>query len=97
MYLGVKELIEEKSEIFGCELLDPAIDEAVNPSPAAIDWDHRRIRHGHNFGASPPGPALMGEYDLTAENVCKRALALLENRGRRLSLGDESATGGKPP
>jgi len=39
----------------------------------------------------------MREYGLTAENVCKEALALLENSGRRLSLGDESATGGKPP
>ena len=44
MYLGVKELIEEKSEMrLGASYWDAAIDEAVNPSPAAIDWDHRRI------------------------------------------------------
>jgi transketolase len=38
----------------------------------------RLLRDGHNFGASAPGPALMREYGLTAENVCKRALALME-------------------
>ena len=31
-----------------------------------------------HFGASAPGPVLMREYGFTAENVCKRALALLE-------------------
>ena len=31
-----------------------------------------------HFGASAPAPVLMREYGLTAENVCKRALALLE-------------------
>ena len=31
-----------------------------------------------HFGASAPGPVLMREYGLTAENVCKRARALLE-------------------
>ncbi|MGD0324924.1 MAG: hypothetical protein ABSD45_14430 [Terriglobia bacterium] len=36
----------------------------------AIGLDH--------FGASAPGPVLMREYGLTAENVCKRARALLE-------------------
>jgi hypothetical protein len=44
MYPGFKELIEEKSEIsLGASYWDAAVDEAVNPSPAAIDWDHRRI------------------------------------------------------
>ena len=31
-----------------------------------------------DFGASAPGPVLMREYGFTVENVCKRALALLE-------------------
>jgi transketolase len=31
-----------------------------------------------HFGASAPGPVLMREYGFTVENVCKRALALLE-------------------
>jgi len=30
------------------------------------------------FGASAPAPVLRREYGLTAENVCKQALALLE-------------------
>jgi transketolase len=31
-----------------------------------------------HFGASAPGPVLMREFGFTAENVCKRARALLE-------------------
>jgi transketolase len=31
-----------------------------------------------HFGASAPAPVLMREYGFTVENVCKRALALLE-------------------
>jgi len=31
-----------------------------------------------HFGASAPGPVLMREFGFTTENVCKRALALLE-------------------
>ena len=31
-----------------------------------------------HFGASAPGPVLMREYGFTVENVCQRALALLE-------------------
>jgi transketolase len=31
-----------------------------------------------HFGASAPGPVLMREYGFTVENVCTRALALLE-------------------
>jgi hypothetical protein len=46
--------------------LDPAVDEAFNPLAAA-----------HRLESS-----LMREYGVTAEDVCKRALALLENRGR---------------
>jgi transketolase len=33
-----------------------------------------------HFGASAPGPVLMREYGFTLENVCKRALALLEKK-----------------
>jgi transketolase len=32
------------------------------------------------FGASAPGPVLMREYGFTVENVCKRAMALLEHK-----------------
>ena len=31
-----------------------------------------------HFGASVPAPVLMHEYGFTVENVCKRAIALLE-------------------
>jgi len=84
MYPGFKELIEEKSEIsLGASYWDAAVDEAVNPRlPPSIGIIagllRRLLRDGHNFGASAPGPALMREYGLTAENVCKRALALME-------------------
>jgi transketolase len=30
------------------------------------------------FGASAPGPVVMREFGFSVENVCKRALALLE-------------------
>jgi transketolase len=33
-----------------------------------------------HFGASAPGPVLMRKYGFTVENVCKRALALLEKQ-----------------
>ncbi len=32
----------------------------------------------NNVGGFAPGPALMRKYSLTAENACKRSLALLE-------------------
>ena len=30
------------------------------------------------FGASAPGPVVMREYGFTVDNICRRALALLE-------------------
>jgi transketolase len=33
-----------------------------------------------HFGASAPGPVLLREYGFTVDNVCKRALALLEKK-----------------
>ena len=32
------------------------------------------------FGASAPGPIVMREYGFSVENVCQRALALLERK-----------------
>jgi transketolase len=32
------------------------------------------------FGASAPGPIVMREYGFSVDNVCKRALALLERK-----------------
>jgi transketolase len=32
------------------------------------------------FGASGPGPVVMREFGFSVENVCRRALALLEVR-----------------
>ena len=40
--------------------------------------DHGDVIGIDRFGASAPGPVVMREYGFTVENVCKRALALLQ-------------------
>jgi transketolase len=40
--------------------------------------DHGDVLGVDRFGASAPGDVLLREYGLTVENVCKRALAVLE-------------------
>jgi hypothetical protein len=63
----------------------------LHPSAHGSPWRQVRPRGWHryigeggdvigidHFGASAPGPVLMREFGFTAENVCTRALALLE-------------------
>jgi transketolase len=51
---------------------------------ASVQGWHRYIGEGgdviglDHFGASAPGPVFMREFRFTAENVCKRVIALLE-------------------
>jgi hypothetical protein len=46
----------------------------------------RGIPHSRIFGASAPAPVLMREYGFTVENICKRALALLDKIKGKLTI-----------
>ena len=85
MNLGVKELIEEKSETsLGASWRDAGSTKLSIPwQPPSMrsspDYCGVYYRMANNFGVSAPKQALTREYGLTAENASKRALASLEN------------------
>jgi hypothetical protein len=84
MYLGVKELIGEKSEVSlgasywtrrrSCQSLGSRHRLESSPDCCGVYYGTANI-----FSVSAPEQALTHEYGLTAENAGKRALALLEN------------------
>ena len=81
---GFKELIAVRGEMsLGLSCWNPL------STKLSIPWQPPSMRSSpeycgvyygmaNNFGVSAPEQALTREYGLTAENACKRALALLE-------------------
>ena len=78
------ELFDKQAEEYRRSVFPPSVRARLAVEAGATQGWHRYIGEGgdviglDHFGASAPGPVLMREFGFTAENVCKRALALLE-------------------
>ena len=78
------ELFDAQTEEYRRSVFPPSIRTRLAVETGATQGWHRYVGEWgdviglDHFGASAPGPVLMREYGFTAENVCKRALALLE-------------------
>ncbi len=78
------ELFDAQAEEYRRSVFPPSIRARLAVEAGATQGWHRYVgEHGDvigldHFGASAPAPVLMREYGFTVENVCKRALALLE-------------------
>jgi len=80
------ELFDAQAEEYRRSVFPPLVRARLAVEAGATQGWHRYVGDLgdviglHHFGASAPGPVLMCEYGFTVENVCKRALALLEKK-----------------
>jgi len=78
------ELFEAQSHEYRDSVLPPSIRARLAVEAGVTQGWHRYVGDRGDmigmdrFGASAPGPVLMREYGFTVENICQRALALLE-------------------
>ncbi|WP_031499908.1 transketolase [Bryobacter aggregatus] len=78
------ELFDAQTEEYRCSVLPPLIRTRLAVEAGATQGWHRyvgdlgQVIGLDHFGASAPAPVLLREYGFTVDNVCKRALALLE-------------------
>ncbi len=77
-------LFEAQSQEYRDSVLPPSVHARLAVEAGATQGWHRYIGDRGDvigvdrFGASAPGPIVMREYGFSVENVCQRALALLE-------------------
>ena len=80
------ELFDAQAEEYRRSVFPPLIRVRLAVEAGATQGWHRYVGDLgdviglDHFAASAPGPVLMREYGFTVENVCKRALALLEKK-----------------
>lgn len=78
------ELFEAQSHEYRDTVLPPSIRARLAVEAGVTQGWHRYVGDRGDmigmdrFGASAPGPVLMRKYGFTVENICQRALALLE-------------------
>ena len=78
------ELFEAQSQTYRDAVLPPSIPARLAVEAGVSQGWHRYVGdHGEmlgvdRFGASAPGPEMLREYGFSVENVCRRALALVE-------------------
>ena len=78
------ELFEAQSREYRDSVLPRSVHARLAVEAGVTQGWHRYVGAGGDmigidrFGASAPGPIVMREYGFNVENVCKRALALLE-------------------
>jgi transketolase len=80
------ELFEAQSHEYRDSVLPPSAHARLAVEAGVTQGWHRYIGDRGDvigvdrFGASAPGPIVMREYGFSVDNVCKRALALLERK-----------------
>ncbi|MCO6412268.1 MAG: transketolase [Thiogranum sp.] len=80
------ELFETQSQAYRDAVLPPSIPARLAVEAGATQgWhcyvgDRGDVLGVDRFGASAPGPIMLREYGLSVENVCQRALALVERK-----------------
>ena len=78
------ELFEAQSSEYRDSVLPPSVHARLAVEAGVTQGWHRYVGDRGDvigvdrFGASAPGPVVMREYGFSVENVCQRALALLE-------------------
>jgi transketolase len=78
------ELFEAQSQAYRDSVLPPSVHARLAVEAGSTQGWHRYIGDRGDvigvdrFGASAPGPIVMREYGFSVDNVCKRALALIE-------------------
>lgn len=78
------ELFEGQSQAYRDAVLPPSISARLAVEAGVSQGWHRYVGDRGDllcvdrFGASAPGPEMMQEYGFSVENVCRRALALVE-------------------
>jgi transketolase len=78
------ELFEARSQEYRDSVLPPSVHARLAVEAGVSQGWHRYVGDRGDvigvdrFGASAPGPVVMREYGFSVENVCQRALALLE-------------------
>lgn len=83
------DLFESQSQEYKDSVLPPSIPARLAVEAGiSMGWcryvgDHGDVIAVDRFGASAPGPVVMKEYGFSVENVCKRALALLEKLAKK--------------
>jgi len=80
------DLFEAQSQEYRDSVLPPSVPERLAVEAGVTQGWHRYVGDRGDvigvggFGASAPGPVVMREYGFTVENVCQRALGLLNGR-----------------
>jgi transketolase len=80
------ELFDAQTEEYRHSVFPPDVRARLAVEAGATQGWHRYVGDSggviglDHFGASAPAAVLMREYGFTVENVCKRALSLLEKR-----------------
>lgn len=80
------ELFEAQSQEYRDSVLPPTVHARLAVEAGVTQGWHRYVGDRGDvigvdrFGASAPGPVVMREYGFSVENVCQRALALLERK-----------------
>ncbi len=80
------ELFEAQSQAYRDAVLPPSITARLAVEAGVSQGWHRYVGDRgdvlgvERFGASAPGPAMLREYGFSVENVCQRALALIERK-----------------
>ncbi len=78
------ELFDAQSHEYRDSVLPPTVSRRLAVEAGATQGWHKYIGEKGDvigidrFGASAPGPIVMRQYGFSVENVCQRALALLE-------------------
>jgi transketolase len=78
------ELFEAQPPSYRDAVLPPSVQARLAIEAGVTQGWHRYVGDRGDvigvdcFGASAPGPVVMREYGFTVENICQRALALLE-------------------
>jgi transketolase len=81
------ELFEAQTQEYRDSVLPPSIQARLAVEAGVSQGWHRYVGDRGDvisvdrFGASAPGPVVLREYGFSTENVCQRALALLEQKG----------------
>jgi transketolase len=81
------ELFEAQTQEYRDSVLSPSIQARLAVEAGVSQGWHRYVGDRgavigvDRFGASAPGPVVMREYGFSTENVCRRALVLLEQKG----------------
>ena len=79
------ELFEAQPRAYRDAVLPPSVHARLAIEAGATQGWHRYVGDRGDvigvdcFGASAPGPVVMREYGFTVDNICQRALALLES------------------